>query len=153
MIKPPFSHSFFISFHLADPGGILFFGHAFSLTHQAFELFVVHALEYSWNDWFEHPDWIVPIRHTEADYVHPIKAGRDCAIEVAVTSLSNSSFTLRSTLHQSTLCCTVKTVHLFLDRKTGKKIDIPSHLRDKLLGYLYPHLTDRDGDLGSRPKL
>ncbi len=127
----PSSYSFFcfIPFHLADPAGILFFGHVFSLFHQAFEQFVIDQLECSWNLWFQNPDWIVPIKQTEAHYLSPLRAGQECLIELSVSSLSSSSFTLTSSFHQQQqLCCVVKTIHVFCHRLNKQKIPIPSNL-------------------------
>src|SRR5436305_688381 len=118
----------FVPFHLADPGGVLFFGNAFTLFHQAFEHFVVHQLACPWNEWFQNPEWIVPIRHAEAQYLQPIQAVRECQIELVVSSISTSSFTLDSSIQQNGLCCSIRTVHLFCNRHTKQKMAIPSHL-------------------------
>lgn len=117
-----------VPFHLADPAGVLFFGNAFILFHQAFEHFVLHQLTCSWNIWFQNSDWIVPIRHAEAEYLQSICAGQECLIEIGLHSLSTSSFTLISTIQQDRICCSIKTVHVFCDRETKKKISIPSNL-------------------------
>lgn len=121
-----------VPFHLADPAGILFFGNAFTLFHQAFEHFILHQLTYPWKNWFQNPDWIVPIRQAEAQYLQPIFAGQECLIELAVSSTSHSSFTLTSTIHQNGVCCSIKTVHVFCDRMTKQKIPIPSFLLSSL---------------------
>lgn len=125
-----------VPFHLTDPGGKLFFGHTFSLFHQAFEHFVCHELHCTWNEWFQNPIWIVPIVHTEANYLSPIVAGKECKIEIALTKYTQSSFSLHAKLSQSTLCCTIQTVHVFCDPLTQTKIPIPSRFlpifKDKL---------------------
>lgn len=121
-----------VPFHLADPAGVLFFGNAFTLVHQAFEYFVLHQLAYPWNSWFQNPEWIVPIRQAEAQYLQPIYAGQECQIELVVSSLSTSSFTLTSTIHQNDACCMIKTVHVFCNRKTKQKMPIPSILLSSL---------------------
>lgn len=122
----------FVPFHLADPAGVLFFGNAFILVHQAFEHFVLHQLVCPWNLWFQNPEWIVPIRHAEAQYFLSIQAGQECQIELAVSSLSNSSFTLSSSIQQNGLCCSIKTVHVFCHRETKQKMPIPSALQSSL---------------------
>jgi acyl-CoA thioester hydrolase/1,4-dihydroxy-2-naphthoyl-CoA hydrolase len=122
----------FVPFHLADPAGVLFFGNAFTLVHQAFEHFVLHQLTCPWNSWFQNPEWIVPIRHAEAQYLQPIHAGQECQIELTMSSLSHSSFTLASTIHQHGICCVIKTVHVFCNRKTKQKMAIPSSLLSSL---------------------
>jgi len=114
-----------IPFHLADPAGVLFFGHAFTLFHQAFESFVIHQLHCPWTFWFQHPEWIVPIKRAEGEYLCPILAGQQCHIELVVSSLSTSSFVLVSSFYQNQLCCLVKTVHVFCSRLTRQTIPIP----------------------------
>ncbi len=121
----PYRYSCLIPFHLSDPAGILFFGHVFTLAHQAFEHFVIHHLECPWTFWFQNPDWIVPIKQTEAHYFHPVQAGEECHIEISLTALSSSSFTLTSSFYQSHMCCTVKTIHVFCQRLTKQKTPIP----------------------------
>ena len=107
---------------------------------------MIESIHSSWNDWFQNPEWIVPICHAEAQYLHPIKAGKQCLIELQVTAVSHSSFTLTSLIYQEQeekenqqelqqqkkLCCRVKTVHLFCDRKSRQKISVPQAIRDAI---------------------
>ena len=118
----------FIPFHLTDTAGILFFGHVFTLAHQAFEHFVIHQLECPWSHWFQNPGWIVPIKHAEAQYFHPLHAGLECQIEILVTALTTSSFTLNSSFYQQNLCSVVKTVHVFCNHLTKQKMPIPQSI-------------------------
>lgn len=126
------SYRCLIPFNMADPGGVLFFGNAFTLAHQAFEHFVMNQLKYSWISWFQNRDWIVPIRHAEAEFLHPIQAGQECQIVMTVKSFSNSSFTMISRFHQNGLCCSIETVHIFCHRETKEKTSIPPDVRAKL---------------------
>lgn len=124
----PYHHSCFIPFNLADPAGIVFFGHAFTLMHQAFEHFVINQLKCPWDHWFHNDFWIVPIRHAEAHYSHPLIAGRKCSIEISVVARSKSSFTLETTLRQDEICALIKTIHVFCDKNTKQKINIPDEI-------------------------
>jgi acyl-CoA thioesterase FadM len=139
MIVTPQIHrtSCFIPFHLTDSAGILFFGHVFTLAHQAFEQFVIHQLECPWTFWFQNDDWKVPIKHSEAQYLHPLQAGKDCQIELMVTTLTTSSFTLNSTFYQQSLCCIVKSVHVFCHSLTKQKIPIPPSIHPRLKQYAH----------------
>jgi len=133
MNRPHYSYETFLSFQLADPSGILFYGHLFTLSHQAYEQFVINQLHCPWNEWFQNKNWIVPIKHVEADFFHPILAGQSCQIELFVEQISFSSFTLISSLiQQDTLCCKVKCVHVFCDLPTMKKMAIPDFLLERL---------------------
>lgn len=137
--KSPHRHSCFIPFHLADPAGILFFGHVFTLAHQALESFVVDRLQCPWPLWFQNPDWMVPIKAAEAQYFHPLKAGQECQIELVVTAISTTSFTLASSIQQQRLCCMVKTVHVFCSKASHRKIEIPSSLLTQLQSHYSDH--------------
>lgn len=124
----------YVPFHLADPGGILFFGHAFSLAHEAYEQFVQNEWGFVWEDWFQNPAWVVPIKKAEANYLAPIKAGQTCLIEVGVAAVSTSSFTLKSMFSQQQVpCCEVITIHVFCDRATKKKRPIPEEVAALIL--------------------
>lgn len=128
-----YSYSCFIPFHLTDSAGILFFGHVFSLAHQAYEQFILQQVGYSWETWFQNSTWIVPIKQAEAQYICPLLAGQECQIDISLTTLSNSAFTLTSSfIQQQTLACQVKTVHVFCDRSTKQKVAIPPELADHL---------------------
>jgi 1,4-dihydroxy-2-naphthoyl-CoA hydrolase len=132
----PSSYFCFIPFHLSDPAGILFFGHVFSLTHQAFEHFVIHQLECSWAFWFQNPEWIVPIKQAHAQYFQPLRAGQECQIQLALSTLSTCSFTLTSDFIQDReMACSVETIHVFCDRATRAKIPIPPLLLTPLQNY------------------
>ena len=127
-----YRYSCLVPFHLCDPAGVLFFGNVFSLVHQAFEHFIIHHLEYPWTYWFQNPDWFVPVRHTEAQYLHSLYAGQECQIEQSITSISTSSFTSSFDLHQNKLCCKVKTVHVFCNSSTKQKMPIPPFILDRI---------------------
>jgi acyl-CoA thioesterase FadM len=132
MKNETYRYQCFVPFHLADPAGILFFGHAFTLFHQAFEHFVLHQLQCPWDAWFQNPDWIVPIKKAEAQYHYPIQAGQECQISLSVASLSTSSFTLNSSIQQMQCCCSIQTVHVFCNRSTKQKMAIPDQLLSSL---------------------
>lgn len=127
-----YSYSCFIPFHLADPAGILFFSHVFTLFHQAFECFIIDRFQ-SWNSWFQNPDWIVPIKHATADYYSPLHAGKECLLELSIDKISTTSFKMKTLFYQTEqLCCTTHTVHVFCDRSNQQKIPIPPSLRSFL---------------------
>jgi acyl-CoA thioester hydrolase/1,4-dihydroxy-2-naphthoyl-CoA hydrolase len=115
-----------LPFHLADPAGVLFFSHVFTLFHQAFEYFIVDQLHCPWNEWFQNPTWVVPIKKAEAEYHSPLLAGEECHIDLIPIEIISSSFSLQSKFYQKKHCCTLYTVHVFCCRSTKHKIPIPS---------------------------
>ena len=127
-----FQCDLYVPFHLADPAGILFFSHVFSLAHQGYEQLIQKGWNFEWSNWFQNADWVVPIKKAEANFFAPIRAGRNCCIEIAITAVSTSSFTLKSILSQQITCCEVTTVHVFCDRNGKTKIAIPDNIVDLL---------------------
>lgn len=126
-------YSCLIPFHLTDTVGILFFGHVFSLAHQAYEHFIIQQVDCPWGTWFQNPDWMVPIKQTEAHYMRPLLAGQECTIGILLTTLSSCSFTLTASFtQQQVLACQVKTVHVFCNRSSKQKMPIPSDLASRL---------------------
>lgn len=124
-----------ISFHLTDEAGILFYSHVFTLAHQAYESFITKKLGFSWQEWFHHQEWIIPIKHAEATYHAPLHVGKPCFIELHVTDISNSSFGLQANFNQphDECCAIVKTVHVFCERALFRKCPIPQHVRELLI--------------------
>lgn len=124
-----YQHEVFVPFALGDPGGVVFFGHAFSLAHQAYEQFVVQTLGISWNDWFHNRKWVVPIYQTQATYHKPIYAGDNLKITLSVKSIRTSSFELEYQMVQKeNHCCQLQTIHVFCDKLSQSKIPIPEEV-------------------------
>lgn len=124
----------YLPFHLADPAGIVFFGHVFALAHEAFEHFITDKLEFSWNFWFQNDEWAVPIKHTEASYFHPLLAGKSCLISLTAVNMTNCSFTTVYEITQSGIKnCEIKIVHVFIDKFTKSKTPIPEAIKLQLV--------------------
>lgn len=128
-----FDYEILIPFHFVDAVGIVFFGHAMTLAHQAFEHFIIEGIQIPWSAWFQNTDWIVPIKHCEADYFFPIKAGESCRISLKVFDIGSSSFTMVYSFYQNDhICCMAKTVHVFCHKTTKQKLVIPQTIMEKL---------------------
>lgn len=125
-MNSPYTMTLFVPFSLTDQAGVVFFAHELSLFHNAYEHFIQDKLSISWQNWFQNEEWIVPIKHLDVDYLNPLYAGRNCDIEMAITSVSTSSFILNSTIKQDQkLCCKIESVHTFCQKSSGHKIPIP----------------------------
>lgn len=112
-------------FDQCDPGGVLFYGQFFSLSHQAIEAYIT-SLNIQWKDWFDHREWAIPIRHTEADYFLPVPAGSEFQIKVRLESVGNSSVQFQTQFSSALgLHAEVRSVHVFVDRAQRKKREIP----------------------------
>jgi 1,4-dihydroxy-2-naphthoyl-CoA hydrolase len=121
-----------INFFDADAAGVLFFGKIFEICHRAYEEFL-----YSFNpadDYFSHPGLAIPIIHTEADYLKTVKPGKVVFVNIVVEEIRSSSFSLNYIItdEKGEKLVKVKTVHVFIDKQTQKKKEIPLIFREKL---------------------
>lgn len=124
-----------IKFRQADPAQIMFFGNLFALAHDAFEELILDV-GYSWEEWFKSNSYMIPIRHSEADFLAPLIPGKTYEIEAKVESFGHSSFVMiYSFKSDDRLHAQVKMVHAVLDIKTKEKIPLPEDLKQKLGKY------------------
>jgi len=124
-------------FNQCDPAGVLFYGQAFTIAHQTIENFLQH-IGISWKDWFDSPDWAVPIRQAEADFTHKLMAGEKFKAILQVFKLKKSSlgFQVRLVNEKEECCLVVKSIHVFVNKKSGEKINIPKDFVRRISRYL-----------------
>jgi acyl-CoA thioester hydrolase/1,4-dihydroxy-2-naphthoyl-CoA hydrolase len=122
-------------FRQADPAGILFFAETYAIVHDAYEDFVTH-LGIEWKNWFENPEWAVPIRHSSCEHLSPMVPSQDLNVHVMVNRLGESSFTLKYAIErEQRTYAEVTLVHAFIDKKSRTKTAIPSDIRARLEAY------------------
>ena len=123
---------FTVAFDEADQEGIVFFGNYFRLAHRALE----HWLPLQgvpWKEWFQHPDYGVPLRHVEADYLAPLRPGDTFEATVRVVEIKDSSIRFEYEFrHQGRVGARLTTVHVFVARSSRQKIAVPGVIREKL---------------------
>jgi YbgC/YbaW family acyl-CoA thioester hydrolase len=126
-----------INFFDCDPAGILFYARAYELCHSAYESMIESFnLE---EDYWNNDTYVVPIISSQASYRKPIKYAEEITVEVHVSGLKNSSFELTYICRNGSgdNCIEVKTVHIFLNKKTWEKTD----LHKKIRGFLEKQLN------------
>jgi len=121
-----------INFFDADPAGILFYGKIFELCHAAYESFVD-----SFNlqeNFFAHSSLAIPIIHSEADYSKPLHFGQTITVNIYVDKKGESSFSLRYIIlnNKGEQSAVVKTTHVFINKASFSKTNIPEEFADKL---------------------
>ncbi len=132
----PFQKKIQMHFREADPAGILFFGNIFGLAHDCFEDFI-QAAGFTWKEWFQTKDYLIPIRHTESNFLKPFLPGDSYQIHASVLKIGNSSFQMNYEFKsQDTTHAVVTMTHTFLDARSREKISVPSSVRDRLGVYL-----------------
>lgn len=125
-----------ITFRDADPAGIMFFGNIFGIAHDAFEEFIVDA-GYTWNEYFGTRDVVIPLRHTEANYLAPFVPGVTYDINITVASFGETSFKMKYTFTKGDkVHALVTMVHSVLDGKTKQKAALPPLMKSRLEPYL-----------------
>jgi acyl-CoA thioesterase FadM len=137
MTKAPYKVSIPLRFRDADSEGILFFGRANELAHDAYEDFVTSALGFQWKEWFDHPEWGVPIRHAACDFRRPMRPGDTVEVSVSIKEIGDSSFTSAYVFRNSKgdVHCEVTLTHVFVTRAGHTKLGIPSNVRERLESY------------------
>lgn len=122
-----------VPFDEADGEGIVFFGNYFRLAHRALEHFLPQ-IGIPWKEWFASEEYGVPLRHTEADYMQPLRPGDSLEVTVKIAKIGESSidFTYEFRNGQSQPTAVLRTAHVFVSRTPMKKIPIPANIRANL---------------------
>lgn len=130
-----FKYQVTIRFHQADPAGIMYFAHVFTLAHDTYEAFIQDC-GFNWQQWFTSSEFLAPIRHTECDFIRPFKAGETYDVKVEVVEFSSSSFKISYEFSKNnSKHAVVKMVHTCLDQKTFQKIEIPERIKTAFSKY------------------
>lgn len=125
-----------ITFRESDPAQIMFFGNIFGFAHDAFEEFII-AAGYTWKEWFRNSEYMIPIRHTEADFKAPFVPGETYDVSVSIASFGETSFKMKYVFSQNQKThATVWMVHSVLDLKTKSKVPLPEIMQKRLSVYL-----------------
>jgi YbgC/YbaW family acyl-CoA thioester hydrolase len=120
-----------VNFFDCDPAGIIFYSRIFEFCHSAYEE-MISSFGLKENYWMNE-NYVVPIIHSESEYVKPIKFGDEIFISVQVSQLRSSSFELMYAIKKDkTLCSHVKTVHVFVDKQNWKKKEMFEDLAEGL---------------------
>ncbi len=121
-----------IAFFDADPAGIMFFGNLFRYIHTVYEE-MLNSSDTGIN-YFSHNKIVLPITHTEADYIAPFFMHEAIEIKIRVSSLRTSSFELSYQIFgkDNKLKATAKTVHVCVKKSDMQKCNLP----DELMSFL-----------------
>ena len=127
-----------INFYDCDPAGILFYAKLFEINHSIYEE-LIESFDLN-NDYWKSETFVVPIIKTDGEYLKPVNAEDQISINLSVTLLKESSFELTYEWfdYGGEIVAKARTVHIFLDRKSWKKIHIPEEIRNGL----QPHRRD-----------
>ena len=119
-----------IKLHDTDAAGILFFSHQFEIVHDAYESFL-EKCGVGFPILIRQKKYFLPIVHAEADYKAPLFVGDRITVQVALEHVGTTSFTFVYKLlnQKRRVVGTARTVHVTIDKKTKKKIPLPTEMR------------------------
>jgi 1,4-dihydroxy-2-naphthoyl-CoA hydrolase len=128
-----FEYAVTIKLYDTDAAGLLFYGHQFRIVHDAFQAFMEQS-GFNFAEVLRRGEILLPIVHAEADYLEPLAVGDELTIVLRAAKISEHSFVLSYDLKRpdATLVGTVSTVHVIVDRASGKKTGLPALLREAL---------------------
>jgi 1,4-dihydroxy-2-naphthoyl-CoA hydrolase len=131
-----YSNTYRVNFYDADGAGVLFFGNIFKIIHSAYEDFIYNG-KFKRN-YFADPKYIIPIIHTESDYLKPIFPNSNIIVNLSVQEIKKSSFILEYevTDTKKELLAKCLTVHVFVEKKSWEKSNIPQEVRKYLDNFL-----------------
>ncbi len=130
-----FVHKTKINFYDCDPAGILFLGRVFEICHAAYEA-MINGFKLD-EDYWNNDEYVAPVLNAESHYHKPIKYGDTITVALRITNLKSSSFEISYKCINENLeeCCEVKTVHVFVDKKTWNKIPMKKEISEGLSRY------------------
>ncbi len=130
------SNQFIVNFYDCDPAGIIFYANIFKYAHSNYEK-MIKSFELD-HDYFVNGSYVVPIIHTQADYLKPIKSGEKIEVQTTVTNIRDASFELTHQFYDSknVLKAKVITVHVCVDKKSFKKTNLEKTIYESLSSHL-----------------
>jgi 1,4-dihydroxy-2-naphthoyl-CoA hydrolase len=128
-----FTDYYTVKLHDSDAAGVVFFANVFRIAHDVYEQ-LLKQLGYSFPERFAAGDFIIPIAHAEADYLHPLRVGDTVKITAAVAEIGDSSFVMKFQITDSEnrLLATVRTVHVAVDGRTFRTMNLPEDFKKRL---------------------
>ena len=122
-----------IGFADADLAGVVFYPRAIALAHGVVENLIRHS-GIGWHAWFASPDHAAPLRHAEADFLLPMRAGEAFTARASVEKIGDTSVTFLATFANTAgeTTARIRTVHVMIDRTTGKPVRITEDIRSAL---------------------
>ncbi|MFM8887254.1 MAG: acyl-CoA thioesterase [Chthoniobacterales bacterium] len=128
-----FETSVTIRFEDADPAGIVFYPRAIALAHGVVED-LIRQTDLGWHGWFENHGLAAPVRHAEADFLAPMRAGEALQARAWVEKLGETSgtFMVEFLGKECETRARIRTVHVLVDRNTKQPIALTPEVRRAL---------------------
>ena len=132
----PFEIDRRILLHQTDSAGILFYSKIFELAFDAFSNFL-QTCGVSVGYIIRESDYLLPYVHAEADYLLPLSVDDLVKIVLHVEKIGETSFILNyDLLKGGQMAAFVKTVHVAVNKQSGRKMPLPGDIRRGLESFL-----------------
>ena len=130
---PPFEHQLRVRFQHTDPAGIVFFANIFVYCHEAYEE-LLRAGGMPLHEFLGTRQESLPLGHAEATFKRPFRFGQLVKVRVSIGRIGERSFRVEYDLYDegSEHLATAATVHICIERASGKSIALPPQLRSLL---------------------
>ena len=127
-----FVHLTSIRLHDTDAAGVLYFANQFRIAHEAYEAFMEQA-GFGLGDVLKKGRIGLPIVRADGDYRVPLRVGDQLQLSLRLLRIGRTSFTLVCRIAKDNRTAGhVTTTHVAVDRRTGRKTELPAALRKTL---------------------
>lgn len=122
-----------VRFEDADPAGIVFYPRAIALAHGVVED-LIRQTALGWQGWFGDEKLAAPVRHAEADFFAPMRAGEtlDARAWVERVGETSGTFIVEFSGSGNEVRARIRTVHVLVNRATGKPMPMTPEIRGAL---------------------
>ena len=126
----PFHHRVTARFFDIDRAGIVFFARYYEYCHSAFESLLA-ALFGPLEESFQRGLWMMPLVHSEADYMAPVHMGEELDISLQVAHVGDASITFAYDVRGTDKSprASVRLTHVFVQPNTFKSRSMPNEFR------------------------
>ncbi len=137
-----------VKFGDVDPAGIAYYPRIHNYVHQAFEDLWNEYVGVQFYDLIQKKRIAFPMKHTEIDFIRPLKFGDRPIIKVTCFKLGRSALGLRYIFEvEGEVCVDAKTITVCINADTFETMEIPNSYREKFQNIMVD-LSARKGNLG-----
>lgn len=110
-----------------DASGVIYFTNAQVIAMEAFEDFI-HKNGYCLDSMITEGDYLLPVVHTEADYLSAMRVGDELNVQMVVSHIGSSSFSIKYnifSLRTDLVVATILITHVVMFKDTKSAAPIP----------------------------
>jgi 1,4-dihydroxy-2-naphthoyl-CoA hydrolase len=112
-----------------DAAGVLYFARYLAMAHDAYEEFMV-SRGCDFRRHVTEGEYLVPVVHAQSNYHRPLWLGDMVTIQVNVAEINRRTFHIAYELYgpDEQVAASCKTIHVAVNKQTGRAIPLPSDL-------------------------